>query len=147
MRWDCGNAASEGMSVRGGGASACKGTMQGNGLRCLRPCLQVGLVTYGTHVHVHELGFSECAKAYVFQVRRLCSNTFRTRSVIPNECAHLRCKISTQHYGLLFGRPIVAILSVLASPGAGEGALATSATLAAQSLFSDLTLLQSIRRL
>lgn len=31
--------------------------------------MQVGLVTYGTHVHVHELGFSECAKAYVFQVR------------------------------------------------------------------------------
>lgn len=30
--------------------------------------LQVGLVTYGTHVHVHELGFSECAKSYVFQV-------------------------------------------------------------------------------
>ena len=31
---------------------------------------QVGLVTYGTHVHVHELGFSECAKSYVFQVLR-----------------------------------------------------------------------------
>ncbi|KAK9814088.1 hypothetical protein WJX72_000474 [[Myrmecia] bisecta] len=28
---------------------------------------QVGLVTYGTHVHVHELGFAECAKSYVFQ--------------------------------------------------------------------------------
>eukprot|EP00899_Mesostigma_viride_P022815 jgi/Mesvir1/3718/Mv14997-RA.3 len=27
----------------------------------------VGLVTYGTQVHVHELGFSECAKAYVFR--------------------------------------------------------------------------------
>lgn len=27
----------------------------------------VGLVTYGTHVHVHELGFTECAKAYVFR--------------------------------------------------------------------------------
>lgn len=27
----------------------------------------VGLVTYGTHVHVHELGFSECAKSYVFR--------------------------------------------------------------------------------
>ena len=31
--------------------------------------MQVGLVTFGTHVHVHELGFSECAKSYVFQVR------------------------------------------------------------------------------
>lgn len=29
----------------------------------------VGLVTYGTHVHVHELGFQDFAKAYVFQVR------------------------------------------------------------------------------
>ncbi|EFN51277.1 hypothetical protein CHLNCDRAFT_141205 [Chlorella variabilis] len=28
---------------------------------------QVGLVTFGTHVHVHELGFSECPKAYVFR--------------------------------------------------------------------------------
>lgn len=37
------------------------------GWRCC--CLQVGLVTFGTHVHVHELGFSECAKSYVFQVR------------------------------------------------------------------------------
>jgi hypothetical protein len=27
----------------------------------------VGLVTFGTHVHVHELGFSECPKAYVFR--------------------------------------------------------------------------------
>ena len=67
--------------------------------------------------------------------------------MIPDECAHFGCKTPTQHYGLLFGRPIAAILNVLASPGAGEGALATSATLAAQSLFSDLTLLQSISRL
>jgi protein transport protein SEC23 len=29
-------------------------------------CL-VGLVTFGTHVHVHELGFAECPKAYVFR--------------------------------------------------------------------------------
>ncbi|KAL4422806.1 hypothetical protein ABPG75_009003 [Micractinium tetrahymenae] len=28
---------------------------------------QVGLVTFGTHVHVHELGFSDCPKAYVFR--------------------------------------------------------------------------------
>ena len=31
------------------------------------PLRQVGLVTFGTHVHVHELGFSECPKAYVFR--------------------------------------------------------------------------------
>lgn len=28
---------------------------------------QVGLITYGTHVQVHDLGFSECSKAYVFR--------------------------------------------------------------------------------
>jgi protein transport protein SEC23 len=27
----------------------------------------VGLITYGTHVHVHELGFAECSKCYVFR--------------------------------------------------------------------------------
>eukprot|EP00803_Ostreobium_quekettii_P006628 evm.model.scf_2332.2 EVM.evm.TU.scf_2332.2 scf_2332:5133-14745(+) len=27
----------------------------------------VGLVTFGTHVQVHELGFEECAKSYVFR--------------------------------------------------------------------------------
>jgi protein transport protein SEC23 len=27
----------------------------------------VGLVTFGTHVHVHELGFAECSKCYVFR--------------------------------------------------------------------------------
>ena len=30
---------------------------------------QLGLVTFGTHVHVHELGFQEFSKAIVFQVR------------------------------------------------------------------------------
>ena len=28
---------------------------------------RVGLVTFGTHVHVHELGFEACPKSYVFQ--------------------------------------------------------------------------------
>ncbi|KAK3267011.1 hypothetical protein CYMTET_24406, partial [Cymbomonas tetramitiformis] len=27
----------------------------------------VGLVTFGTHVHVHELGFQDCSKSYVFR--------------------------------------------------------------------------------
>ena len=27
----------------------------------------VGLITYGAHVQVHELGFSDCPKAYVFR--------------------------------------------------------------------------------
>ena len=26
---------------------------------------RVGLVTFGTHVHVHELGFADCPKSYV----------------------------------------------------------------------------------
>ncbi len=29
--------------------------------------MQVGLVTYGTHVQVYELGFAECSKSYVFK--------------------------------------------------------------------------------
>ena len=28
---------------------------------------RVGLVTFGTHVHVHELGFADCPKSYVFR--------------------------------------------------------------------------------
>lgn len=28
---------------------------------------QIGLVTFGTHVHVHELGYIECTKSYVFK--------------------------------------------------------------------------------
>lgn len=27
----------------------------------------MGLITYGTQVHVHELGFSECPRIYVFR--------------------------------------------------------------------------------
>ena len=30
----------------------------------------VGLITFGTLVHVHELGFSDCPKAYVFRGER-----------------------------------------------------------------------------
>lgn len=29
--------------------------------------VHVGLITFGTHVHVYELGFSECSKCYVFR--------------------------------------------------------------------------------
>jgi protein transport protein SEC23 len=47
-------------------------------LSCLRDALQqtlnllpedslVGLITFGTLVHVHELGFTECPKSYVFR--------------------------------------------------------------------------------
>jgi protein transport protein SEC23 len=27
----------------------------------------IGLITYGKMIHVHELGFSDCPKAYVFR--------------------------------------------------------------------------------
>ena len=39
----------------------------GAALDALPDYSRVGLVTFGTHVQVHELGFSELAKSYVFQ--------------------------------------------------------------------------------
>lgn len=48
--------------------SACRAALT-KALQTLPEYTQVGLITYGTHVHVHELGFSECSKSYVFQVR------------------------------------------------------------------------------
>ena len=47
--------------------SACRAAIT-KALQTLPEWAHVGLVTYGTHVHVHELGFSECAKSYIFQV-------------------------------------------------------------------------------
>jgi hypothetical protein len=38
-------------------------------LSLLPETAMVGLITYGTMVQVHELGFSECPKSYVFKVR------------------------------------------------------------------------------
>lgn len=29
--------------------------------------VHVGLITFGTHVHVYELGFTECSKCFVFR--------------------------------------------------------------------------------
>ena len=37
----------------------------------------VGLITYGTHVHVHELGFDDCPKSYVFRG----SKTFTSQQI------------------------------------------------------------------
>ncbi len=31
------------------------------------PDAMIGLITYGKMAHVHELGFSDCPKAYVFR--------------------------------------------------------------------------------
>lgn len=39
-------------------------------LSLLPPTALVGLITYGQNVHVHELGFTECSKAYVFSGKR-----------------------------------------------------------------------------
>lgn len=47
--------------------SACKTAIQ-KALTTLPDYVQVGLITFGTHVHVHELGFQEISKSYVFQV-------------------------------------------------------------------------------
>ena len=45
---------------------ACKTTIT-QALQMIPEECHVGLITYGTHVHVHELGFSECSKCYVFR--------------------------------------------------------------------------------
>ncbi|KAK9837195.1 hypothetical protein WJX84_004838 [Apatococcus fuscideae] len=45
--------------------AACKGAIT-QALQMVPEYSQIGLVTFGTHVHVHELGFTECAKSYVF---------------------------------------------------------------------------------
>ncbi|GAB4820058.1 hypothetical protein N2152v2_007104 [Parachlorella kessleri] len=46
--------------------AACKTAVQ-QALSMIPEYALVGLVTFGTHVHVHELGFAECPKAYVFR--------------------------------------------------------------------------------
>lgn len=46
--------------------AACKAAVL-QALQLIPEYASVGLVTYGTHVHVHELGFTECSKAYVFR--------------------------------------------------------------------------------
>eukprot|EP00878_Enallax_costatus_P011529 GHUV01012035.1.p1 GENE.GHUV01012035.1~~GHUV01012035.1.p1 ORF type:complete len:713 (+),score=230.46 GHUV01012035.1:401-2539(+) len=45
---------------------ACKSTIT-QVLQMIPEESHVGLVTFGTHVHVHELGFSECSKCFVFR--------------------------------------------------------------------------------
>lgn len=46
--------------------SGCKAAIL-QALQTLPEYAYVGLVTYGTHVHVYELGFTECTKCYVFR--------------------------------------------------------------------------------
>ena len=64
-----------GSAVQGAGRARARGQR-----RRVRAA-QVGLVTYGTHVHVHELGFTECAKSYVFQARGAPA---LARRILPN---------------------------------------------------------------
>jgi len=45
---------------------ACKAAILQAVQRLPETC-QVGLITFGTHVHVHELGYVECTKSYVFK--------------------------------------------------------------------------------
>ena len=49
----------------------CKGALL-QALGLLPENALVGLVTYGTHVQVHEIGFTECAKSWVFQGSKEC---------------------------------------------------------------------------
>ena len=48
----------------------------------------MGLVTFGTHVHVHELGFEACPKSYVFQgskeYTQQVSNARSGSKILPN---------------------------------------------------------------
>lgn len=46
--------------------ASCKTALQ-QALTMIPDYAQIGLVSFGTHVHVHELGFQECPKAYVFR--------------------------------------------------------------------------------
>ena len=46
---------------------------------------QLGLITFGTHVHVHELGFQEFSKAIVFQVWP-CANHGPWRMSLAMQC-------------------------------------------------------------
>lgn len=45
---------------------ACKAAIL-QALQTLPDYAHVGLVTFGTHVHVYELGFTECTKCFVFR--------------------------------------------------------------------------------
>ena len=45
---------------------ACKDSII-HAISTLPEYIYVGLVTFGTHVHVYELGFAECSKCYVFR--------------------------------------------------------------------------------
>ncbi len=46
--------------------SACKTAVM-QAISTLPEYVHVGLITYGRHVHVYELGFTECSKCYVFR--------------------------------------------------------------------------------
>ncbi|KAF5842832.1 COP-II coat subunit [Dunaliella salina] len=45
---------------------ACKNAIL-QAISTLPEYIYVGLITFGTHVHVYELGFAECSKCYVFR--------------------------------------------------------------------------------
>jgi protein transport protein SEC23 len=53
---------------------ACKQAVM-QALQMIPEYVHVGLVTFGTHVHVHELGFTECSKSYVFRGSKEYSTT------------------------------------------------------------------------
>lgn len=57
--------------------SACKLSIL-QAISTLPEYIHVGLITFGTHVHVYELGFTECSKCYVFRG----SKEYTTQSIV-----------------------------------------------------------------
>jgi protein transport protein SEC23 len=68
----------------------------------------VGLVTFGTHVHVHELGYADCSKCYVFRG----SKEYTSAQVVE--------QLGLRGAGAM-ARPIVGGGGAAGGPGGGAG--------------------------
>jgi hypothetical protein len=81
----------------------------------------VGLITFGTHVHVHELGYAECSKAFVFRgSKEYTSSQVRTDSTPVQQGAQrqLALRRRTGVVGLFaLPLPLVPVLLLLRLPG------------------------------
>ncbi|KAK9868182.1 hypothetical protein WJX84_004175 [Apatococcus fuscideae] len=76
--------------------AACKGAIT-QALQMVPDYAQIGLITFGTHVHVHELGFTECAKSYVFHGSKEYTSQQGVldelqRDAFPTEAEHRPCR-------------------------------------------------------
>lgn len=70
-------------------------------LSLLPPHALVGLITYGTMAHVHELGYTECAKSYVFR-----GNKDYTAKQVQEMLGLLAAGLRPQQQPMAPGRPI-----------------------------------------